>query len=104
MATISHKRGDSVEWALTVSVDGSAADITDWSIRAQLRQGSTLTESLTVTKTNSSIGVFVISATATETASWAVGSHSCDVEFTQGSDVFSTETFTLKVLEDITRD
>jgi hypothetical protein len=105
MAKITHKQGDTLEWVITVTENSAAVDITDWSIRAQIRQNDTLISALTVTLTDSSNGVLVISATAAQTDSWSAGEHSCDIEFTDSSgEVFSTETFNVIVLEDISHD
>lgn len=104
MASVTVKQGDSLEWVVTVSEAGTGVDISAWSIRAQIRQGDTLIANLTVTKTAAGSGVFSLTATATQTDAWSAGTHKCDVEFTDGSDVFSTETFDVVVLEDISHD
>ena len=105
MATITHKQGDTLEWVITLTDGGSAVDITDWSIRAQIRQNDTLIAALTTTVTDAAGGVFSLTATATATDSWAAGNHSCDIEFTDDtSEVFSTETFTVTIIEDISHD
>jgi len=105
MATITHKQGDTLEWVITLTENGSVVDITSWSIRAQIRANDTLVASLTVTKTDAANGLFTLSATAAQTDSWSAGNHSCDVEFTDGnSEVFSTETFVVTILEDISHD
>jgi|TARA_S200002703_G_scaffold80215_1_gene69142 hypothetical protein len=105
MAEITHKKGDTLEWVISLTENAAAVDISDFSIRAQIRQTSTLIATLTTTITNASGGVFSLTATATNTASWTVGTHSCDIEFTDNSgDVFSTETFKLKLIDDITYD
>jgi hypothetical protein len=105
MATITHKQGDTLEWVISLTEGGSAVDISDWSIRAQIRQNDTLIATLTTTVTNASGGVFNLTATATSTDSWSAGNHSCDIEFTDNTnDVFSTETFTVTIIEDISHD
>lgn len=105
MATITHKQGDTLEWVITLTESGAVADITDWTIRAHIRQNDTLISALTVTMTDTPNGVFVLSATAAQTDTWSAGSHSCDIEFTDSSgEVFSTETFGVTILEDISHD
>ena len=105
MATINLKQGDTVDWVVTLNESGVAVDITSWTIRAQIRAGDTLIASLTVTLVDAASGLFRLSATAGQTDSWSAGSHSCDVEFTDdNSIVFSTETFTVSILEDISHD
>jgi len=105
MATITHKQGDTLEWVITLTESGSAVNVTDWSIRSQIRNNDTLIATLTVTKTDAINGEIVLSATAAQTDTWTAGVHSCDIEFTDGnSDVFSTETFTAIILEDVSHD
>lgn len=103
MATITHKRGDTLEWVVTLTQNGSAVDITDWTITSQVRQDTTLVASLTVTKTNSANGEFSLTALASQTVSWSLGSHSVDIEFIDGSGfVVSSQTFILALVRDIT--
>lgn len=105
MATINHKQGDTLDWVITLTEGGTAVDITSWTIRSQIRSGDTLLVTLTLTVVNAAIGLFRLSATAEQTDALASGSHSCDIEFTdENSIVFSTETFGVNILEDVTHD
>lgn len=106
MTTITHKRGDTFELLSTVENEGVAVDITNWTIASQARaDDDTVFHTFTVTKTDAVNGIFTISATSTQTEAWTLGSYAMDIEFTDGSgDVNSTETFTLTILRDITRD
>jgi hypothetical protein len=105
MASVTHKQGDSFEWVVTLTENSVAVDITNYSIRAQIRANDTLIAALTVTKTNAAAGIFSVTATAAQTDTWSAGSHQCDIEFTDGlSEVFSTETFDVIILEDISHD
>lgn len=106
MATISHKRGDTFELNCSIENGGVGVDITAWTITSQARDDDdSVLQSFTVTKTNASTGQFSLSATATQTESWGLGSYSVDIEFVEGGgEVNSSETFTLNVLRDITRD
>lgn len=105
MASVTHKQGDSFEWVITLTDNFLPVDITGYGIRAQIRAGDTLVANLTITKTNSSGGVFTASATPVQTDSWAAGTHRCDIEFTDDlGEVFSTETFDVTILEDISHD
>ncbi len=106
MATFIHKRGDTFALASSVENEGVAVDITNWTIESQVRQvDDTLVQNLTVTVTDAANGLFTISATALETESWPVANLFCDIEFTEVSgEVNSTETFTISVQKDITRD
>lgn len=103
MANITHKRGDTLEWVVTLTQDAVAVNITDWTIKSQIRQDTTLIAELTVTKTNSLSGQFSLTATATQTASWTLGTSSVDIEFTDPTGyVVSSQTFTLQLVKDIT--
>jgi len=102
---LKHKQGDTFEWVVTVTEGGAVANITDWGIRAQIRNNDTLIASLTITKTDALGGVFSATATAAQTDNWAAGVHKCDIEFTDAdSIVFSTDTFDVTVIEDISHD
>jgi len=103
MANITHKRGDTLEWVVSLTQNGSVVDITGWTITSQIRQETTLTDSLTVVIVSLENGQFNLSATPVQTASWSLGSHSVDVEFIDaGGFVVSSQTFTLQLVRDIT--
>ena len=105
MATITHKQGDTLDWVITLTDGGTEVDVTSWTIRAQIRAGDTLISSLTLTLVDAANGLFRLSATAAATDTWSAGNHSCDIEFTDdSSNVFSTETFTVVIVEDISHD
>lgn len=106
MATITHKRGDTFELSATVENSGVAVDITNWTITSQARDDAdTVLQTFTVTKTDASNGEFSVGATSTQTEAWGLGNYQMDIEFVEvGGEVNSTETFTLSVLRDITRD
>jgi hypothetical protein len=48
-------------------------------------------------------GHFSLKATATATSSWEAGVYLIDIEFTQDGYVRSTETFSVEIIEDITK-
>jgi hypothetical protein len=106
MATITHKRGDTFELSCTLENEGSSVDITNFTITSQIRQSDdTLLQALTVAKTDAANGAFTLSATAAETETWAAANYECDIEFVDGGgEVNSSQTFTISVLKDITRD
>lgn len=106
MATITHKRGDTFELSCTLENEGNAVDITNFTIACQVRAADdTLLQALTVTKTNAVGGVFTLGATATETETWGVAQYVADIEFIEvAGEVNSSETFTINVIKDITRD
>jgi len=106
MATIVHKRGDTFELSCTLENEGVAVDITNFTITSQVRgSDDVLLQALTVTKTDATAGEFTLTATSTQTESWGVQKYLADIEFIEASgEVNSSQTFTIDVLKDITRD
>ena len=123
MANINHKSGDTFQLDFTLEANEAAVDITNFDIRAQARNaaGTLILEwnetNSGVNVTNASGGLFNFKSEATYTStptgqlateSWPLGVMNVDVEFTDTSatpdSVSSSETFTITVLEDITRD
>jgi hypothetical protein len=111
MATITHKRGDSLELECKLVKDDVAIDITNFTITSQLRDSTdtlitdtNFNGSFTVTKTNPTTGVFKITATATETSEWPLRKAICDVQFVEADgDTTSSETFNIDIVRDVTR-
>lgn len=123
MANINHKRGDTFQLDFTLEANEAAVDITNFDIRAQARNaaGTLILEwnetNSGVNVTNATGGLFNFKSEATysstptgqlATESWPLGVLNVDVEFTDTSatpdSVSSSETFTITVLEDVTRD
>ena len=108
MAQIYHKRGDTFSLTCTWTDSlGAAIDITDFTVESQVRAVG-FVDTLTVTVTDATNGVFTIAATATATADWPVTDSLysklfCDIQFTTGATVTSTETFQIVVVGDITQ-
>lgn len=102
MAQIKIKRGDTFTLTCTYKIDGVATSVADIDIDSQIRnQRDALIKDLTVTKLVGT-GQFSLVATASETALWPVSVLRCDIQFSQGGTVRSTQTFEICVLEDIT--
>ena len=125
MANINHKRGDTFQLDFTLEANDVAVDITNFDIRAQARDaaGTLILEwnenqsPAGVNITNAAGGLFNLKSEATYTStptgqlateSWPLGVMNVDVEFTDTSatpdSVSSSETFTITVIEDVTRD
>ena len=103
MAQIRFKRGDTFSLSCTYKVDGVPTSVSSIDIDSQIRDNrGSLVQNLTVTKLVNT-GEFTLIATATETAEWPVSVLRCDVQFSQGGLVRSTQTIDISVLEDITR-
>lgn len=93
------KRGDT----FTASCQRVGVDITNTTIRSQLRLGA-WRYTLTVTKTDAANGEFTLSAPASDTKHWPAGVASWDVEYTDNGVVASTDTGLLTIEEDVTHD
>jgi len=123
MASIDHKRGDTFEISFTLTDNsGSAVDLTNYTVRAMARDSSGTeqvewTEAQTtngVNITNAAAGQFKLVRSASSppagqlaTTAWPLGRLEVDVEFSDNSSppvVVSSDTFSINVLEDITRD
>lgn len=106
MATVTHKRGDTFELSCTLENDGVAVDITNFTITSQVRTvDDALLQALTVTKTDAVAGAFALSATSLQTETWVPATYEADIEFIEGGgEVNSSQTFTIAVIKDITRD
>ena len=123
MANINHKRGDTFQLDLTLEANDVAVDITNYDIRAQARDSAGILilewneTNSGVNVTNAAGGLFNLKSEATytstptgqlDTESWPLGVMNVDIEFTDTSatpdSVSSSDTFTITVVEDITRD
>jgi len=126
MANVSHKRGDTFEMSFSLTdANDVATDLTNYTIRAQARDSAGVlqfefneTQSPAgVTYSNKAGGLFELKAENSyvslptgmvATPDWPVGVLNVDVEFTDTSTtpdtVVSSDTFTITVVEDITRD
>ena len=93
------KRGDT----FTALAQRVGVDITETTIRSQLRSGN-WRYTLTVTVTDAANGEFTLSAPASDTRLWPVGAAKWDIEYTDSGNVHSTETVSITILEDVTRD
>lgn len=98
------KRGDTMLLTVTYKVDGTPTSIASIDIASQIRtQSGALIDSMVVTKSESSTGVFTLAPTNSDTSNWPIGNLLCDIEFTQSGNIRSTETFGIVVVEEITK-
>lgn len=103
MAQIKFKRGDTFTLSCTYKIDGVPSSVSSIDIDSQVRnQRDTLIQDLIVTKSETT-GVFTLSADADDTQNWPVTVLRCDVQFSEGGSVRSTQTFEIIVNEDITQ-
>ena len=107
MTQIYHKRGDTLSLSCVWKDSaGTPINLTGYTVACQVKAVN-FVDTLTVTVTSAANGAFTISRSATGTSSWPVTDSQasrlfCDIQFTSGSLVTSTETFQIIVLEDIT--
>lgn len=103
MSQIKFKRGDTFTLTCTYKVNGSASSVSNIDIASQLRdKRGNLIQDFAVTKLVST-GSFTLVATATETNYWPISILQCDVQFSEGGIIRSTQTFDVAVVEDITK-
>lgn len=93
------KRGDT--FSLQATANGE--DITSWTIQSQVREATgTLVSELVVTKTDAVNGEYSLTHSGATTA-WPIKVLYCDIQYTVGGVIASTETLRIEVIEDITR-
>ena len=100
------KRGDTWSLDCTYKRQGTPVSVADISIRSQIRKADyTMVTDLTVTKGDQAKapGTFALTPKVSDTATWPLDKLICDIEFTAGGVVLSTETFTIPVVEEVTK-
>lgn len=97
------KRGDTLTLTCTYKVDGVATSVTSIDIYSQIRDSKgSLIQELFVAK-QVSTGVFTLLATAEETSLWPISVLVCDIQFSEGGTVRSTQTFNIVVNQEVTQ-
>lgn len=101
---IKTKRGDTFCLKCTYrNEDDERAELPE-EIRSQIRTTKgDLVQELDIERLDEK-GDFELTAKAKDTEGWDTGKHECDIEYTEDGRVFSTETFEISVVEDITYD
>lgn len=100
-------RGDDFAIPMTLTDpanNGTAVDITGWTIASQVRYARKLVSTLDVTITDAANGQFTISLPKEQTAVWPARKLKCDIQFdrpVQGR--VSSKTFIIEVTEDQTQ-
>lgn len=100
---IEFKRGDTFKLSCTYLIDGVPAQLPD-NVRSQIRHHGTLICELQVDVVDAPNGQYTL--TCADSKNWSVGAvYRCDIEYSSnGGNVASTDTFTIKVVEKETRD
>lgn len=97
------KRGDSFVLACVYKQDGVATSVALFTLKAQLRDSSgVLVQELGVSKANQTTSPGVFTLTAGATGSWPIDLLRCDIQFTEGDTIRSTQTFEVEVIEGVT--
>ena len=114
MSNLTVKKGDTFSvLCQRVDADNNPVSVAGYTITSKVNSIGNFTQSLTVNPADPTLGYFSINATATDTLDWPVfqaldGTTSkmnilyCDVQYTSGSYVESTDTFSIYVIEDVT--
>ena len=105
METVTHKRGDTyqISIALTAEDGETPIDITEWTVKSQVRKRKTLVTELVFAAVDLANGSFTL--TAEDTTEWPTGTLSSDIEYTDGDGIIrSSETYEIDVEGDITYD
>ena len=90
--------------AYEAALNASPLDLRSQSITSQVRFQGDLTSDLVVTVLDAAAGRFRLSQVASETESWIVGDHDCDIQFVDAANgTNSSDTFTVRVKQDVTR-
>lgn len=98
------KQGDSFILACKYKQDGVAVSVELYTIRAQVRDSSeNLVQELAVSKANQTTNPGVFTLSAGIISSWPIDLLRCDIQFSEGETVRSTQTFFIPVVEDVTR-
>jgi hypothetical protein len=100
------KSGDTLQISGLYKVAGVATNLTGYTVRSQIKKGGSLIATFNVVIPNqnqlSNVGMFSMTIPAADTAHWTAGMYVCDIEFTSGGIVRSTETFEIPVIDGIT--
>ena len=100
------KRGDTLQLSGIYRIGGVPASLESYTVRSQIKKNGILVATFNVVIPNqnqlSNIGLFNMSISASETSLWTPGLYICDLEFSTGGVVRSTETFEIPVIDGVT--
>lgn len=101
---VSIKAGDSLRLSVVAYQDDGVTpvDLTGWGIRAQVKNGDTLVDTLTLVAVNLVAGSYRLQNTL-PTVGWPIGSLNCDLLYTTPAGISThSDTFSIKVLKQVT--
>jgi hypothetical protein len=104
--SVTIKRGDTLEIAVSVSTNGNVQPLTGWTIKSQIRRrGGDLLRAFDIVDVDLATGQFALRVDADETELWQTDLYKCDIELTDAEGfVVSSDTFNINVTSDVTRD
>jgi hypothetical protein len=105
MASIDHKRGDTFRISVAVTEDDKTTpvDITGWTIRSHVRNGSVLIAELEYSAIDEANGQYQL--LCEDTTDWPRATIESDIEYIDLlGDVRSTATYQIEVIKDVTYD
>jgi len=109
MIEIENKRGDTISWECSYVDDaGSKVDITNYVISCEARNESDTNELLfSVSSSSGTIDVYDaingLFRIIIDTSSFSIGSYVVDIQYVYNGLVKSSDTFRLKIIEDVTK-
>ena len=102
MDVLKFKRGDTLALdGVRTDINGDPFPLTGVSIACEMVRGD-LVVPITSAVSDPALGTFTLGLTASETASLDAGVWQCDIEFTDGTSVSSTQTFLMMAIGDVT--
>ena len=98
---ITHKRGDTFQWAVTHPVDDDVPTLEGWTVFSQVRtQTGKHVATLVESNRDNAARRFVL--TAADTTAWPVGALQCDIQYTDPLGVIrSTPTIEIDCVRDV---
>lgn len=103
MKQIKFKRGDTFSLACTYKVGGTPSSVSAFDIESQIRnKRGLLISTLNATKLVAT-GQFTLTPEDSDTSGWPIDVLQCDIQMSEGGTIRSTDTFSIVVVEEITR-
>lgn len=99
---LNFKRGDTFLIEAQLADNGIPTDLTNWTIRSQVRRNSQLIDTLDVTIVDAATGRYTLSSSGATTA-WPIAVLESDIEYTSpNGQIVSTETYSINCVKDVT--
>lgn len=103
MKQIKFKRGDTFSLTCTYKVNGIPTSVSGFDIDSQIRnKRGVLIATLSDIKLVGT-GQFTLTPTITDTSDWPIDVLQCDIQLSENGTIRSTDTFSIVVIEEITK-